>query len=76
MNMNEQDQDYQEWGVDLNNELSYDEIISFLRDNEMTDKEIDWLRSQGTFSGLEVLKLTGQILLNRFSNWIGSLKSS
>jgi hypothetical protein len=44
----------------LNNDLSNDEIVSFLRENELSDIEMDWLRSHGNVSELEVLKLVMQ----------------
>jgi hypothetical protein len=41
-------------------------IISFLMENEMTDIELDWLRSHGNVSEVEVLKLVGCIMLSRY----------
>jgi hypothetical protein len=46
-------------------ELSDEEILSFLRANDLTEKEMNWLKSKGTLTESEVLKLIGQILLER-----------
>jgi hypothetical protein len=53
--------------IELSNELSNNQILSFLKDNEMTDNEMDWLRSHETVTEFEVLKLIGQIMSNRSS---------
>jgi hypothetical protein len=45
------------------NELSNDEILLFLRANELTVKEMNWLKSRGTLTESEVLKFIGQIML-------------
>jgi hypothetical protein len=41
----------------LKNDLSNVDVKSFLRENEMTDMEMEWLRSHGTVREVEVLKL-------------------
>ena len=46
-------------------ELSDEEILSFLRANDLTEKEMNWLKSKGTLTESEVLKLIGQIMLER-----------
>ena len=53
--------------IELSNEPSNNEILSFLRDNELTDKEMDWLKSHGIVTEFGVLKLIGQIMSNRSS---------
>jgi hypothetical protein len=40
---------------ELSNVSSNDEILSFLLDNEMSDKEMDWLNSHGTVTEFGVL---------------------
>jgi hypothetical protein len=45
--------------------LSDEEILSFLRANDLTEKEMNWLKSKGTLTESEVLKLIGQIMLER-----------
>jgi hypothetical protein len=52
-------------GITLNNELSDELILSFLRENEMTESEMEWLKSHGKMSEFEVLKLIGKIMINR-----------
>jgi hypothetical protein len=44
-------------GLILNNELPKELILSFLRENEMTENEMDWLKSHGKLSKFEFLKL-------------------
>jgi hypothetical protein len=46
-------------------ELSNDEILVFLRENELTDTEMTWLRKFETKTEIELLRLIGQIMLYR-----------
>jgi hypothetical protein len=65
LNKSDQTKNHRNCDADMNNDLSNNEIIYFLRENEMTVIESDWLRSHGTVSEVEVLKLVGQIMLSR-----------
>ncbi len=53
--------------VEQISELSNDEILSFLRANDLTKKEMIWLKNKGTLTDFEVLRLIGQIMLERLS---------
>jgi hypothetical protein len=61
-------QAYEECGVHWNNELTNDKIVLFLSDNELAEKEMDWLKAHRTMSEVEAIKLFGQVILNRNSS--------
>ncbi len=60
MKTNHEEQVEEVQGITLNNELSDELILSFLRENEMTESEMEWLMSE-----FEVLKLIGKIMMKR-----------
>jgi hypothetical protein len=43
-------------------------ILSFLKENELTENQMDWLKSHRELSESEILKLIGKIMLNRASS--------
>ncbi len=47
-----------------NSELSNDEILVFLRENELTETEMTWLRKFEVKGEIEMLCLIGQIMLD------------
>jgi hypothetical protein len=57
LNKSDQNKDHRNCVADLNNDQSNHEIVFFLGENEMTNLELDCLRSHGTVSEVEVLKL-------------------
>jgi hypothetical protein len=54
--------------VNLNKELSNDIILSFLRENEIIENEMDLLKSHVKLNELEVFELILEIRLNKASN--------
>ena len=49
----------------MDNDLTDDEILLFLRENELTEKEMTWLKSLGTKSETEIVRLVGLIVMKR-----------
>ena len=49
----------------MDNDLTDDEILLFLRENELTEKEMTWLKSLGTKSETEIVRLVGLIMMKR-----------
>jgi hypothetical protein len=60
--------DSQGTGLNSNNRLSNDAILLFLRENETTENEKDWIKSHEKLNEVEVLKLLGEIMLNKASS--------
>ncbi len=54
--------------VVVNRKLPDDMILSFFGENELTESEMDWLRSHGELTEFEVLKLISKIVKNRASS--------
>ena len=55
-------------GLNFDRELHDEVILSFFGENELTESEMDWLKSHGELSEFEVLKLISKIIKKRASS--------
>ena len=51
--------------VNANTKFSNNEILLFIRENELSESEIDWLKSLGPKSEIEIINLIGSIVHER-----------
>ena len=49
----------------MNTKFSNDEILLFIRENELSESEIDWLKSLGPKSEIKIIDLIGSIMQER-----------